>query len=113
MFDISKLNNDVLAAYQTSRTSAASDSSPALLRSLAFHECLTRFVLPLCTAASTSSQQITSCLYLVDITGFGLKQAWNVRSYAQDISQVLANNYPEMIDKVLVSGISESNDCRS
>lgn len=101
-FDIAKLDANVLKEYSTAKASTA-EASAALRRSLAFHDCLTRFVLPLCSRASGCDQQVTSCLYLVDVSNFGLKQAWNVRSYAADISKVLANDYPEMIDKVLAS----------
>jgi hypothetical protein len=46
---------------------------------------------------------VTSCLYLVDISALSLKQAWSLREYIQDTSSILANNYPEVIDKVFVS----------
>lgn len=101
-FDIARLDANVLNEYSAAKSSTTGASS-AMIRSLAFHDCLTRFVLPLCSEASKSPEPVTSCLYLVDISSFGIKQAWNVRSYAADISKVLANDYPEMIDKVLVS----------
>ena len=105
LFDIDKLDSNTVAEYQSARSPAASMSSSALIRTLAFHECLTRFVLPLCSAVverPEPAKPITSCLYLVDVSGFGMKQAWNLRNYTYDISRLLANNYPEMIDRVLV-----------
>jgi hypothetical protein len=44
-----------------------------------------------------------SAVYLVDVAAFGLKQAWDLRSYAQDISKLLAMSYPEVVDTVFVS----------
>jgi hypothetical protein len=52
----------------------------------------------------THGKPITSCGYLVDISNFGLKQAWSLKDYTQDISKLLADSYPEVIDYVLVSG---------
>jgi hypothetical protein len=46
---------------------------------------------------------IDSAVYLVDVSKISLKQAWSLRSYAQDISQLLATCYPEVIDRVYVS----------
>ena len=105
LFDIDKLDSDTIAEYQSARTCATSLSSSALVRALAFHECLTRFILPLCSAVverPEPAKPITSCLYLVDVSGFSMRQAWNLRNYTYDISKLLANNYPEMIDRVLV-----------
>jgi hypothetical protein len=44
-----------------------------------------------------------SAVYLVDVSSFGLKQAWDLRTYAQDISKLLAMSYPEVVDTVFVS----------
>lgn len=104
-FDVAKLDATVLREYSTV------DASSALIRPLVFHDCLTRFVLPLCSKASPTKQPVTSCLYLVDVSSFGIKQAWNVRNYAADISKVLANDYPEMIDKVLVGHAPNFRSC--
>lgn len=49
------------------------------------------------------SVPVINCLYLVVISRLGLKQTWSLREYVQDTSSILANNYPEVIDKVFVS----------
>ena len=110
LFDITKLDSTTMAEYQAARTATTSLSSSALIRALVFHECLTRFILPLCSAIverPEPAKPITSCLYLVDVSGFSLRQAWNLKNYTYDISKLLANNYPEMIDRVLVGSFQE------
>lgn len=75
-------------------------------QALAFHDYLTRFVLPLCEAAadraSLSTTLTMSAVYLVDIHSFSLRQAWSLKNYAQDVSQLLATCYPETIERVYV-----------
>ncbi len=44
-------------------------------------------------------------LCVVDISGIGVKQVWNLRGYLQDLSKLFATNYPEILDKVLVCGL--------
>lgn len=71
-----------------------------------FHDSLVRFVLPLCTMMtdrSNSSTPISSSIYLVDASGLGLKQGWNLKTFAQEISWLLSTCYPETILKVFVS----------
>ena len=106
LFDIERLDSDIITEYQSARTSSSSMSSRALVRALAFYENLTRFIFPLCSAVverPEPAKPITSCLYVVDVSGFSMRQAWNPRTYTYDISNLLANNYPEIIDRVLVS----------
>jgi hypothetical protein len=31
-----------------------------------------------------------------------LKQVWDLRNYAQDVSRLLATNYPEVVDRIYV-----------
>jgi hypothetical protein len=78
----------------------------ATQRAIAFHETLTRFVLPLCSAMRNRpnpESPVSSAVYLVDVSSFGLRQALEVRNYAQDISKLLATSFPEVVDKVFVS----------
>ncbi|KAM3072138.1 hypothetical protein ACMFMG_008596 [Clarireedia jacksonii] len=112
-FDVSSLDAKFLAAYKNTQLSKKSDSViPGASRSdlmpvLVYHENKTRFVLPLCSAVRQKTDggfPVTNCLYLVDISGLSLKQAWDIREYVQDTSGILANNYPEVIDKVFVIG---------
>ncbi|USP73612.1 CRAL TRIO domain [Curvularia clavata] len=94
-FDISHLDAQRMKGY--------SRSADEVRRALTVHDTLTRFVLPLCSMAGATTP-ISSCLYIVDISTFGLKQAWSLRKYTQDISKLLATSYPEVIDRVWVVG---------
>ena len=98
-FDISYLDAHRMKGY--------SRSADEVRRALAVHDTLTRFVLPLCSMAGTTTP-VSSCLYIVDISAFGLKQAWSLRKYTQDISKLLATSYPEVIDRVWVRAPSQS-----
>ncbi|KAK4164714.1 CRAL-TRIO domain-containing protein [Cladorrhinum sp. PSN259] len=97
IFDIAHLDADALASYGKQRATVDGTTRQAIV----FHDYLTRFVLPLCSAMKPG-EPVTSAVYLVDIGSFTLKQAWSVRGYAQDISKLLATCYPEVIDRVYV-----------
>ena len=47
-------------------------------------------------------EPITGTIVIVDVSSFGLKQAWSVRNYAQNISKILATCYPEVLDTIYV-----------
>jgi hypothetical protein len=111
-FNISNLDAKTLKSYkkckmrQTTAASEGSLVSTEMLRAFAVYGGLTRFIPPLCSAAHERVNPellLTSCLYLVDISGFGLLQACSLREYTEDISQLLADNYAEVIDRAFVS----------
>lgn len=116
VFDISALDSATMNAYKDSRAgrrdSATVDKpsvSTTIVDSIVFHDCITRFILPLCSImdnAEGSGTEAMGCLYLVDVSALSLKQSWTLKDYTMDISKVLANNYPEMIDSILVSETS-------
>lgn len=117
MFDFGKLDSKTMAAYKKSSTEMDNPRSnlklpgivsTEMLRAFAVYEHLTRFIMPLCTAASGNSrpeEAITKMLCVVDISGIGVKQVWNLRGYLQDLSKLFATNYPEILDKVFVCGL--------
>lgn len=106
IFDIAHLDSAAMAAYKKSSSPKGSASAPPeVLRAFAAHDSLSRFVLPLCDAVSKRNKDeadVAACLYLVDISGFKLKQAWTLKKYTQDISRLLATCYPEVIERVFV-----------
>jgi hypothetical protein len=76
MFNITKLDSATMAEYKASSASSGTTPSPTLLRSLAFHECLTRFILPLCSAMNerpSPEKSVSACVYLVDASDFNVK----------------------------------------
>ncbi|KAM7196550.1 CRAL-TRIO domain containing protein [Rhypophila sp. PSN 637] len=101
LFDTTYLSVDALGRYSKQR---ASGPAEATRQAIVFHDYLTRFVLPLCSSAA--GRPISSAVYLCDIGTLTLRQTWSVRGYAQDISQLLATCYPEVIDRIYVLNAS-------
>lgn len=95
------------AAYKAKLPFHSSLSTPAkMLPLFALYENLLRFVLPLCTALEgrpNPEVPITNSNNIVDVSGVGMKQFWNLKSHMQE-SSVLANaHYPETLDRIFVS----------
>jgi hypothetical protein len=102
-----------MAAYEKSavatKTKASTDgkTSPKLLRLFALYENLVRFVMPLCTAMTDRDHPrtpITQSNNIVDISGVGLKQFWNLRGHMQDASTLATAHYPETLDRIFIIG---------
>jgi hypothetical protein len=100
-----------MAAYEKSavktktKVEAETATSPKLLRLFALYENLTRFVMPLCTSLTDrehSHTPITQSNNIVDISGVGLKQFWNLRTHMQDASTLATAHYPETLDRIFV-----------
>lgn len=83
-------------------------ATPKLLRLFALYENLCRFVNPWSTAVDDrphSTTPITQGCNIIDITGVGLKQFWDLKSHLQDSSQLATAHYPETLDRIFVSHI--------
>ena len=81
-------------------------ASNATQRAVAFHDTMTRFIFPLCSAMRdrpNPETPISGAVYLVDVSSLSLKQAMEVRNFAQDISKLLATSFPEVLHTVFVS----------
>ncbi|KAF4632106.1 hypothetical protein G7Y89_g6025 [Cudoniella acicularis] len=113
VFEVKHLNSKTMAAYEKSalktHTKAQSDgkTSPKLMRLFALYENLVRFVLPLCTALTDRDHPrtpITQSNNIVDISGVGLKQFWNLRTHMQDASTLATAHYPETLDRIFIIG---------
>ncbi|KAI0411258.1 CRAL/TRIO domain protein [Xylaria grammica] len=88
--------------FQSYRDYTASEITCRAITSLDY---LTRFALPLCSMMADRpdpDKPISSAVYLVDVAYISLKQAWNIRGYAQTITGLLATCYPEVADKIYV-----------
>ena len=86
--------------------SAEDKVSMEVLRSFAAFDYLTRFVMPLCSALRLENHNnvpVTKTVLLVDLSGMGLSQIWNLKGYLRDFIQTLSTNFPEILDKVFVS----------
>jgi hypothetical protein len=101
-FDIAHLDGDTLARYNA--PNQGREEGVGTKHTLAAHDFLTRFVLPLADKVRSEAADgpVVSCLYLVDASSLGLKQAWGVKKYAQETSGLLAGSYPEVLSRVFV-----------
>jgi hypothetical protein len=115
VYEVKHLNAKTMAAYEKSaketHSKAQTDGkTPAkLLRLFALYENLIRFVMPLCTALTDREHPrtpITQSNNIVDISGVGLKQFWNLRGHMQDASTLATAHYPETLDRIFVGPIS-------
>ena len=113
VFEVAPLNAKTMAAYAKSSASTKiahtklKGTTPAkLLRLFALYENLTSFIMPLCSALRerpNPDTPISQSNNIVDISGVGLKQFWNLRSHMQDASQLATAHYPETLDRIFVS----------
>lgn len=79
--------------------------STEMLRAFTIFDTLTRFVMPLCSGVPDRKYPdiaVTKMTCVVDISGVGLRQFWNMRGYMQTFSRLVGINYPEILDHVLV-----------
>ncbi|KAF7543816.1 hypothetical protein G7046_g9925 [Stylonectria norvegica] len=114
VFEIKTLDSKTVHAYEkvgSSKTfsQAKSDGKTpsGLLRLFALYENLTRFNMPFCTQLPDREfpeVPITMSTNIVDISGVGLKQFWNLKSHMQAASQLATAHYPETLDRIFIIG---------
>jgi len=115
VFEVAPLNSKTMSAYAKSSESTSvggkilkskgAATPPRLLRLFALYENLTNFILPLCSGLKdrqNSDTPISQSNNIVDISGVGLKQFWNLRSHMQDASTLATAHYPETLDRIFV-----------
>jgi hypothetical protein len=63
-------------------------------------------VLPLCSAINRNHPEtpISQSNNIVDISGVGLKQFWNLKGHMQDASTLATAHYPETLDRIFIIG---------
>ncbi|RAH73064.1 SEC14 family lipid-binding protein [Aspergillus aculeatinus CBS 121060] len=109
VFEIQHLNNKNMAAYKSTLSTETQQSSKVperLLRLFALYENLLRFVMPLCSQLSRPNPEtpITSSNNIVDVSGVGLKQFWDLKGHMQDASVLATAHYPETLDRIFIIG---------
>ncbi|KAE8167795.1 SNase-domain-containing protein [Aspergillus tamarii] len=114
VFEIKHLNSKNMAAYNstmtdpsaTAETHKSSTVPQRLLRLFALYENLLRFVMPLCSQLSRPHPDtpIVSSNNIVDVSGVGLKQFWNLKGHMQDASVLATAHYPETLDRIFIIG---------
>ena len=87
-----------------SETHKSSKVPVRLLLLFALYENLLRFVIPLCSKLDRPNPEtpIVSSNNIVDVSGVGLKQFWNLKGHMQDASVLATAHYPETLDRVFV-----------
>ncbi|GAO19270.1 hypothetical protein UVI_02062510 [Ustilaginoidea virens] len=108
------LNSQTVSEYERSGAkSTFSDAKtdgktpPGLLRLFALYENLTRFSQPFCTQLSDREcpdVPVSMSTNIIDASGVGLKQFWNLKNHMQAASQLATAHYPETLDKIFVVG---------
>ncbi|KAF3395936.1 SEC14 cytosolic factor [Penicillium rolfsii] len=112
VFEIRHLNSKEMAAYNntidkgTPETHKSSTVPARLLNLFALYENLINFVMPLCTALPRPNPEtpIVTSTNIVDVSGVGLKQFWNLKGHMQDASVLATAHYPETLDRIFIIG---------
>ncbi|KAF2122486.1 CRAL-TRIO domain-containing protein [Lophiotrema nucula] len=109
LFEVAPLNSKTISAYEKSLVNATITSPTVAIKNLrlfALYESLTRFVMPLCSAIPRNHPEtpISMSNNIVDISGVGLKQFWNLKGHMQDASQLATAHYPETLDRIFIIG---------
>ncbi|GAB0136418.1 hypothetical protein EsDP_00004719 [Epichloe bromicola] len=114
VFSVKHLDSKAVSDYE--RQGAKSSFSDAktdgktpsgFLRLFALYENMTRFNQPFCTQLADREHPdvpITMSINIVDISGVGLKQFWNLKGHMQVASQIATAHYPETLDRIFVIG---------
>jgi hypothetical protein len=81
------------------------DTPAQLVPLFALYHNLLNFVLPMCSALERPNPEVpvTNSTNIVDISGVGLAQFWNLKSHMQDASVLATAHYPETLDRIYVS----------
>ncbi|KAK5199284.1 hypothetical protein LTR96_003345 [Exophiala xenobiotica] len=77
-----------------------------LLPLFALYQNLLNFVLPLVSTLERPNPEVpvTNSTNIVDITGVGLTQFWNLKGHMQDASVLATAHYPETLDRIFIIG---------
>ncbi|KAJ9218032.1 hypothetical protein DTO166G4_423 [Paecilomyces variotii] len=113
VFAIRHLDSKAMAAYTskvshstTAETHKSSTVPARLLRLFALYENLLRFVMPLCSQLPRPNPEtpIVTSTNIVDVSGVGLRQFWNLKGHMQDASVLATAHYPETLDRIFLIG---------
>ncbi|ETN40374.1 uncharacterized protein HMPREF1541_04651 [Cyphellophora europaea CBS 101466] len=94
-------------AYKNSLPNHKKLDTPAkLLPLFALYHNLLNFVLPFVSSLERPNPEIpvTNSTNIVDITGVGLTQFWNLKNHMQDASVLATAHYPETLDRIFIIG---------
>jgi hypothetical protein len=92
-------------AYKDSLPYHKNLATPAKLIPLfALYQNLLNFVMPLVSSLERPNPEVpvTNSTNIVDISGVGLAQFWNLKGHMQDASVLATAHYPETLDRIFV-----------
>ncbi|KAF2827583.1 CRAL/TRIO domain-containing protein [Ophiobolus disseminans] len=109
LFEVAPLNTKNISAYEKNLAKSKTVVSNVLtknVRLFALYESLTRFVTPMCSMVPRNHPEtpISQSNNIVDISGVGLKQFWNLKNHMQDASVLATAHYPETLDRIFIVG---------
>jgi len=113
VYEVKPLDAKTVSEYERLGNQTFSDAKTdgktpsGMLRLFSLYENLTRFNQPLCTQFKDRQYPevpITMCNNVVDISGVGLKQFWNLKTHMQAASQLATAYYPETLDRIFIIG---------
>ena len=115
MYEIKHLDSKTVAEYErqgakSTFSDAKTDGKtpPGLLRLFALYENLTHFNHPFSTQLTHDRDHpdvpVTMSTNIVDISGVGLKQFWNLKGHMQAASTLATAHYPETLDRIFIIG---------
>ena len=75
-----------------------------MLPLFALYHNLLNLILPMCSSLDRPNPEvpITNSTNIVDISGVGLKQFWNLKAHMQEASVLATAHYPETLDRIFV-----------
>ncbi|KIX94225.1 uncharacterized protein Z520_09935 [Fonsecaea multimorphosa CBS 102226] len=94
-------------AYKDSLPNHKNLATPAkLLPLFALYQNLLNFVLPFVSTLERPNPEVpvTNSTNIVDISGVGLTQFWNLKAHMQDASILATAHYPETLDRIFIIG---------
>lgn len=111
LFEVANLDSKAMTGpdKSSSKKTAPVNSkvSPKMLRLFALYENLCTFVLPLCSDIPNRPNEetpISQSNNIVDISGVGIRQFWNLKQHMQDASLLATAHYPETLDRIFIIG---------
>ncbi|OAK99807.1 CRAL/TRIO domain-containing protein [Phaeosphaeriaceae sp. SRC1lsM3a] len=109
LFEVAPLNTKNISAYEKNLAKSKTTLPNILtknVRLFALYESLTRYVTPLCSMVPRPHPEtpISQSNNIVDISGVGLKQFWNLKNHMQDASVLATAHYPETLDRIFIVG---------
>ncbi|KAI9724635.1 MAG: hypothetical protein M1828_003659 [Chrysothrix sp. TS-e1954] len=117
VFELAGLNSKRMSEYEKKMTDLDPAKSqdpdkkgkipPKLKRLFALYENLVQFALPLCSGVPDRpfpDTPVSQSNNIVDVSGVGPKQFWNLKGHMQVASQLATAHYPETLDRIFIIG---------